>query len=579
MTRFASFFASVIVCLGAWLPPAHAQQSFRRLPLREYRDKMLAGWIGQMVAVTWALPMEFRYNGEIVPESMVPKWEPAEVNDALSNDDIFNDAALLYLIDKGGLDVSSRRAVIERSLVWAPNSRLLTGVAPPDLYATGGRVGAGSLGYQISADITGLVAPGLPNIAISLGERLTNPYGDGLYAGQFVGAMYSEAFFESSPARIVDAALRAIPGDCGYAQMVRDVVSWRQQNPKDWQRTWQLIQDKYRPAQAGRAAGGSRSASLETWVMDVKLNGAYIVMGLLYGDGDLDKTIVTAMRAGDDADCNPSNAAGVLFTTVGYAKLPERFRYKIDEQTLIHYAYGRQKGVHTFPQVLELTEKVARQAVVKAGGRIEKTAAGEEVLVIPVEQPKPSRLYRAGDTITLENSRLTKEELAQVRGVGALAETEFKKWAPGWELGGGCELGLRPEIFRKENVFVTYPPDKNTACTLSRSLTIPGGGVSTILEAVVSHASDGAWTLVVKVDGKEVFLKHVVKQRPWMHAKVDLTPYAGKTVKLELIDQPHRFWNYPWAYWGQILIDSSATTGAPQRLGFWANTRGDFREQ
>ena len=42
-------------------------------------------------------------------------------------------------------------------------------------------------------------------------------YGDGMYAGQFIGALYAEAFFESDPVRLAQKALEAIPGGCQYA--------------------------------------------------------------------------------------------------------------------------------------------------------------------------------------------------------------------------------------------------------------------------------------------------------------------------------------------------------------------------
>lgn len=29
---------------------------YRRLPVREYRDKLQAGWLGQIVGVSWAAP-------------------------------------------------------------------------------------------------------------------------------------------------------------------------------------------------------------------------------------------------------------------------------------------------------------------------------------------------------------------------------------------------------------------------------------------------------------------------------------------------------------------------------------------
>ena len=56
--------------------------------------------------------------------------------------------------------------------------------------------------------------------------------------------------------------------------------------------------------------------------IDARLNAAYVVLGLLYGNGDMTKTIAIATRAGQDSDCNPSSAAGILGTMLGYAKIP-----------------------------------------------------------------------------------------------------------------------------------------------------------------------------------------------------------------------------------------------------------------
>ena len=80
-----------------------------------------------------------------------------------------------------------------------------------------------------------------------LGEkfgRLMN-YGDGLYGGQFVGGMYAEAFFEDDPLKIVQAGLKCIPADSQYAECIRDTITWYQMHPDDWEKTWQLIEEKY----------------------------------------------------------------------------------------------------------------------------------------------------------------------------------------------------------------------------------------------------------------------------------------------------------------------------------------------
>ena len=57
-------------------------------------------------------------------------------------------------------------------------------------------------------------------------------------------------------------------------------------------------------------------------------------MGLLYGKGDLDETIVISTRCGQDSDCNPANSGGILFTTVGFSQLPARFTSALDPKAM-----------------------------------------------------------------------------------------------------------------------------------------------------------------------------------------------------------------------------------------------------
>ncbi|MCX6630764.1 MAG: hypothetical protein NTW28_24375 [Candidatus Solibacter sp.] len=330
------------------------------------------------------------------------------------------------------------------------------------------------------------------------------------------------------------------------------------------------------------------------------VNHLYIVLGLLYGEGDLDESLRICIRAGDDTDSNVPAVGGVLFTTLGYSNLPERFKAPLDEKTKLHYLFdnsawlGHVKGVYTMQEVYEASERVARRVILKAGGRIEKDASGEDFFLLPVSDPKPSRLAgpeftgpgteaRAASAPGDTAERLTKEELARLRGTGPGAESAFAQWAPGWTLSGGCDLGLAAEIYGKENIVVTYPPDKNTACKLSKQVTIPGG-LQTMMQVVVANATSGAFTLVVNVGGREAFVGHVYNrwrnEKPWMHAYVDLTPWAGKTTTVELINQPNARWNYEWAYWSDILFESKAATSEPSSWRdkpAWLNSTNEGR--
>jgi hypothetical protein len=389
---------------------------YRRLTLKEYRDRMKAGWIGQMAGVGWGAPTEFHYRGRIIPEDEMPGWRPGMINQ-FDQDDLYVEMTFLRTLEEHGLDVSIRQAGIDFAnsgyRLWHANKagrdNLHRGIAPPDSGHPRFSGHADDIDYQIEADFAGLIAPGLPSTVIAFGEtfgRIMN-YGDGLYGGQFVGGMYAEAFFESDPRKVVEAGLRCIPEKSQYAEAVRDVLAWHREYPDDWEKAWSLIDAKYHRDPAYRRF--SCRGKAEGMNIDAKLNGAYIVMGLLYGAGDLDKTIVIAARCGQDSDCNPSNAGGVIFTVAGFADLPGRFTEALDETAVFsHTAYS-------FPALVEVCEKLARRTVLAAGGRIEKDEEGEEVFLIPVQAPEPSTLEQCWEPGPIAGSRFTEEEMKRIR--------------------------------------------------------------------------------------------------------------------------------------------------------------------
>jgi len=387
------------------------KQNVRRLAVTEYVDKMKAGWIGQMAGVGWGAPTEFKWKGQIIPEANMPKWRPEMINQ-FKQDDIYVEMTFLRTLEQHGLDCSIRQAGIDFANsgypLWHANrngrDNLRKGIAPPDSGHPRFNKHADDIDYQIEADYSGLIAPGLPNVAIKLGEkfgRLMN-YGDGLYGGQFVGGMYAEAFFENDMEKIVQAGLACIPENSQYAQCIRDVLTWYRQNPDDWQKTWQLIEDKYNRNSAYRRF--SCSGPKTDFNIDAKINGAYIVMGLLYGKGDPDQTIIISTRCGQDSDCNPSSAGGILFTTIGFSKLPERFTSALDpEGKFSHTPYN-------FPMLVEVCQTLTRQIVLEAGDRIEIGADGQEIFAIPLRKARPSKPEQCWQPRPIANSRFTQEE-------------------------------------------------------------------------------------------------------------------------------------------------------------------------
>ena len=98
-------------------------------------------------------------------------------------------------------------------------------------------------------------------------------YGDGVYGGIFVAALYSEAYFESDIPKIIEKALISIPAESDYYKIIKDVIKLHKQYPSDWQAAWKELESKW--GDVDICGAGS------TFNIDAKLNGAYIVMGLL----------------------------------------------------------------------------------------------------------------------------------------------------------------------------------------------------------------------------------------------------------------------------------------------------------
>jgi hypothetical protein len=327
------------------------------------------------------------------------------------------------------------------------------------------------------------------------------------------------------------------------------MVTWFKADPDNWEATWQRCQAKYRKnPEFQKASNGG---------IDCKINGAYVLLGLLHGKRDLDQTIIISCRGGQDSDCNPSSSAGVLFTTIGYSKLPARFNTGLNEtRKFDHTAYN-------FPALLDVCEKLTRQILARYGGSVEKNTNGDEVFVIPVQTPKPSQLELSWAPGPVANSKFTPDEMAQIKfdNMPHQMKEAVEKLAPGWKIadcGPDMNPGLRAEWQGRKNVLATHPLDQNTGCVLSKAVDVPAGK-KTALRVVVGHDPQGDFDLIVRADGKQLLRKPVSKdtvtEGHWLTQAIDLTPYAGKNVKLELVNQPSG-WLCEAAYWAEIAVVS-----------------------
>ncbi len=364
---------------------APAARGIKEISLAELRNKIEGGWAGQMIGVSYGAPTEFRYMEKIY-EGALPPWTPERVRNSLGQDDLYVDMTFAKVLDDKGLDATSDDfgALFKntRYSLWHANNagrrNLRRGIPASSSGAPEYNAHANDIDFQIESDFIGLMSPGLPraanDIALRAG-RVTN-YGDGLYGGMFVGCMYSTAFFEKDARKVVEGGLACIPAESPYAMLISKVLGWSRQYPNDWKKVWALIGEEANKREA------CPEGALRPFNIDAKLNGSYVVLGLLYGNGDLGKTIEIATRSGQDSDCNPATAGGILGVMLGYKAIPDEWKGGIP-------AISNQKfrtTDFTFPEIVASTEKRAIALVERNGGKVD----GDRLLV-KVQQPQATK--------------------------------------------------------------------------------------------------------------------------------------------------------------------------------------------
>ena len=339
---------------------------FRSISPYVLKDKIAGGWAGKMIGVTYGAPTEFKAQNKIYEDSI--KWKPSDSWQSMWQDDIYVQLTFMMTMDQYGIDAPAKKfqEMFAKAgyQLWHANMQsrknYYDSIFPPESGSPEYSMHADDIDFQIEADYLGFMCPGMPNTASAMADKIGRimNYGEGIYGGIFVAALYSEAFFESDIQKIIEKALKSIPEKSDYYKITQDVIKLHQHNPADWKAAWKELEGKWGDVDI---CGAGASFNI-----DAKLNGAYIVMGLLYGDGDPLKTLEISTRCGQDSDCNPSNAMAVLGVIKGFSGLPEDMQQGVmsaRDSLFINTSYS-------FTTAVNNTEKYALDLIASNGGTI-----------------------------------------------------------------------------------------------------------------------------------------------------------------------------------------------------------------
>lgn len=369
-----------------------ATQSRHEMPMTVLEDKIKGGWAGQTISCTYGGPTEFRFQSRMVPDDHDIPWYDGYLKETYEKrpglyDDIYMDLTFVEVFEKEGLDApasSFAKAFANAEyMLWHANQcarfNILNGIMPPESGHWLNNPCAEDIDFQIEADFAGLMSPGMVNTSAKISDKIGHimNYGDGWYGGVYVAAMYSLAFVSDDIQYVVEEALKVIPEKSLYAECMRDVIQWHKENPDDWKVTWQKVHDKW------DNDVGCPHGVFSDFNIDAKINSAWILVGLLYGEKDFGKTTDISTRCGDDSDCNPASAGGILGTMLGYSQIPDYWKQGLAEVEPIDFKYTTISLNRTY----DMSLRQALQVIKKNGGKVT-----DDKVAIKVQTPKPVRL-------------------------------------------------------------------------------------------------------------------------------------------------------------------------------------------
>jgi hypothetical protein len=257
------------------------------LPER-YSEQVYAGVLGKLIGVYLGRPFEgWRYGDILEKLGPINYYVHDRLNKQLivADDDITGTFTFL---------------------------RLKRGIAAPRSGSAqlNGQLIAEQIGAQIFIDGWAMVSPGNPDQAASLAQRAASVSHDGeaVYAAQVIAAMEAQAFVEPNLHKLLDVGTSYISKDSLIHRLIDDLRNYRESHD-DWQ---QAITDLVEKRYGYDKYGGN---------CHVIPNHALIILALLWGDDDFQKSLMIANTCGWDTDCNSGNVGCLLGIKNGLAAI------------------------------------------------------------------------------------------------------------------------------------------------------------------------------------------------------------------------------------------------------------------
>lgn len=318
-----------------------------KLNKQEILNKIHGCWLGKNIGGTMGAPFEGKRELFDIDGYTTPSGEP------LPNDDL--DLQLIWL---SALETVGARGLSTNDLAdyWlsyiAPHwneygiakNNLKMGLLPP-LSGEVENVWKNSNGAWIRSEIWACLTPGLPNIAVKyaiMDACIDHGLSEGTYAEVFTATLESLAFFESDIRKLIEKALTYIPETSRVAKSVQIVLDAYDKG-LPWKEARELVVEDSRDLGWFQAPG----------------NLGFMVIGLIYGEGNFKQSLIYAINCGDDTDCTAATCGAILGIIMGADRIPDELKEYIGDRIITVSINGSYR--HQIPKTCkELTQRVIR---------------------------------------------------------------------------------------------------------------------------------------------------------------------------------------------------------------------------
>ena len=190
------------------------------------------------------------------------------------------------------------------------------------------------------------------------------------------GAMYAEAFFEKDIPTLIKHAKEYLPQNDRFRGIIDECIDLHKRHPEDWKAARKVIADELYV----------NEPDITRSIWNADLNGAMGILSLLYGDGDMEKTLSIGCALGFDCDNQTATMCGLLGVINGYAGVPldrampfEHWAKPFNDRYINVTRYDMPDA--SIEDLIERTVVLAEKNILARGGKV-REENGEKIYTI-----------------------------------------------------------------------------------------------------------------------------------------------------------------------------------------------------